>query len=90
MDTWLVISLVVVALLVVTGVAYHWYTHRTPPTPAFPVQYLSGGASYMITLGIGTPSEIPAFLLFGLSTGGATPPTETAFSHVYMYGRRRR
>lgn len=96
METWVVVGIFVIVLLV-AGVVYWYAANRqtpTPPEPALPPfrpQYVSGGASYMITMGIGTPSEIPAFLLCGLSTGGTTSPAATTtFSHVYMYRRRRR
>jgi hypothetical protein len=93
--TLLIVAVVVLALLAAAGV--YWYTNRQqqPVEPAMPPirpQYASGGASYMITMGIGTPSEIPAFLLCGLSTGVAPEPPSaaTSYSHIYLYGRRRR
>ena len=69
MEPWLIILLAAVLIAGVAG-AYWYYRRRMPVAP----QYVSGGANYMITLGIGTPAEIAAFLLFGLATGGVTPP----------------
>jgi len=69
MELWLIVLLAAV-VAGITG-AYFYYRRRVIPVAP---QYVSDGASYMITLGIGTPAEIAAFLLFGLSTGGVTPP----------------
>ena len=73
MDPRLIVLLAAVAIGMawVAGVAYWYYRRRSIPVAP---QYVSGGANYMITLGIGTPAEIAGFLLFGLSTGGVTPP----------------
>ena len=48
-------------------------------------QYVSGGANYMITLGIGTPAEISAFILFGLATTGPVTVTNIKSGHKSGY-----
>jgi len=69
MEPWLIVLLAVL----IAGVAGAYWYYRRRSIPVAP-RYVSGGANYMITLGIGTPAEIAAFLLFGLATGGVTPP----------------
>jgi len=79
METWLIILLAAI----VAGVAgaYWYYRRRMPVAP----QYVSGGASYMITLGIGTPAEISAFILFGLATTGPVTVTNIKSGHKSGY-----
>ena len=69
MEPWLIVLLAAVLAAGVAG-AYWYYRRRIATVPVAP-QYVSGGASYMITLGIGTPAEIAAFILFGLEAGAA-------------------
>ena len=66
MEPWLIILLAVL----IAGVAGAYWYYRRRSMPVAP-QYVSDGASYMITLGIGTPAEIAAFLLLGLAIGAA-------------------
>ena len=83
LELWQIV-LIVLILVVTAAASYYVYQHirRLPPPPAVvepvPVlpEYVSGGENFMITLGIGTPAEISAFILFGLASNpGGVPPT---------------
>jgi len=80
MEPWLIILLAAVLIAGVAG-AYWYYRRRMPVAP----QYVSGGANYMITLGIGTPAEISAFILFGLATTGPVTVTNIKSGHKSGY-----
>ena len=80
MEPWLIILLAAVLIAGVAG-AYWYYRRRMPVAP----QYVSGGANYMITLGIGTPAEISAFILFGLATTGPVTVTNIKSGHKGGY-----
>ena len=80
MDPLLIILLAAVLIAGVAG-AYWYYRRRMPVAP----QYVSGGANYMITLGIGTPAEISAFILFGLATTGPVTVTNIKSGHKSGY-----
>ena len=80
MEPWLIILLAAVLAAGVAG-AYWYYRRRMPVAP----QYVSGGANYMITLGIGTPAEISAFILFGLATTGPVTVTNIKSGHKSGY-----
>ena len=79
MEPWLIILLAV--LIAGVAGAYWYYRRRMPVAP----QYVSGGANYMITLGIGTPAEISAFILFGLATTGPVTVTNIKSGHKSGY-----
>ena len=81
MDTWLIILLAAVLIAGVAGA--YWYSRRRS-MPVAP-QYVSDGASYMITMGIGTPAEIAAFLPFGLATTGPVTVTNLKSGHKSSY-----
>jgi len=80
MEPWLIILLAAVLIAGVAG-AYWYYRRRMPVAP----RYVSGGANYMITLGIGTPAEISAFILFGLATTGPVTVTNIKSGHKSGY-----
>jgi len=80
MDPLLIILLAAVLIAGVAG-AYWYYRRRMPVAP----RYVSGGANYMITLGIGTPAEISAFILFGLATTGPVTVTNIKSGHKSGY-----
>ena len=80
MDPLLIILLAAVLIAGVAG-AYWYYRRRMPVAP----RYVSGGANYMITLGIGTPAEISAFILFGLATTGPVTVTNIKSGHKSSY-----
>ena len=80
MDPLLIILLAAVLIAGVAG-AYWYYRRRMPVAP----RYVSGGANYMITLGIGTPAEISAFILFGLATTGPVTVTNIKSGHKSRY-----
>jgi len=89
MDTWLIVSLVVLLVAALAGTGLYLYRRRRQAEPvpelvvleAEPLGYTAGGASYMITLGIGTPAEISAFILFGLAANpGGVPAASGARS----------
>ena len=80
MDPLLIVLLAAVLAAGVAG-AYWYYRRRMPVAP----QYVSGGANYMITLGIGTPAEISAFILFGLATTGPVTVTNIKSGHKSGY-----
>ena len=84
MDPLLIVLLAAVAIGMawVAGVAYWYYRRRSIPVAP---QYVSGGANYMITLGIGTPAEISAFILFGLATTGPVTVTNIKSGHKSGY-----
>jgi uncharacterized SAM-binding protein YcdF (DUF218 family) len=69
METWLIALLVALAISLAAG-GYYLYRRRTARAAlsAEPLGYIAGGENYMITLGIGTPAEITAFILFGLTS----------------------
>jgi len=79
MEPWLIVLLAV--LIAGVAGAYWYYRRRMPVAP----QYVSGGANYMITLGIGTPAEISAFILFGLATTGPVTVTNIKSGHKSGY-----
>ena len=79
MEPWLIFLLAAV-VAGLTG-AYWYYRRRMPVAP----RYVSGGANYMITLGIGTPAEISAFILFGLATTGPVTVTNIKSGHKSGY-----
>ena len=81
MDPLLIILLAAVLIAGVAG-AYWYYRRRSMPVAP---QYVSGGANYMITLGIGTPAEISAFILFGLATTGPVTVTNIKSGHKSSY-----
>jgi len=81
MDPLLIILLAAVLIAGVAG-AYWYYRRRSMPVAP---QYVSGGANYMITLGIGTPAEISAFILFGLATTGPVTVTNIKSGHKSGY-----
>ena len=81
MDPLLIILLAAVLIAGVAG-AYWYYRRRSIPVAP---QYVSGGANYMITLGIGTPAEISAFILFGLATTGPVTVTNIKSGHKSGY-----
>ena len=73
MDTWLLLLLAVLALAALSAGGY--YVWRRTRKKVEPLGYVAGGANYMITLGIGTPAEISAFILLGLASNpGGVPP----------------
>ena len=75
--------LIILLAVLIAGVAgaYWYYRRRMPVAP----RYVSGGANYMITLGIGTPAEISAFILFGLATTGPVTVTNIKSGHKSGY-----
>ena len=79
MEPWLIVLLAV--LIAGVAGAYWYYRRRMPVAP----RYVSGGANYMITLGIGTPAEISAFILFGLATTGPVTVTNIKSGHKSGY-----
>ena len=80
MDPLLIILLAAVLIAGVAGADWY-YRRRMPVAP----RYVSGGANYMITLGIGTPAEISAFILFGLATTGPVTVTNIKSGHKSGY-----
>ena len=74
METWLIVLLVALAVsLAAAGAVY--YVKRKSAKAVTPLGYVSGGANYMITQGIGVPAEISAFILLGLASNpGGVPP----------------
>ena len=80
MEPWLIVLLAVL----IAGVAGAYWYYRRRSIPVAP-QYVSGGANYMITLGIGTPAEISAFILFGLATTGPVTVTNIKSGHKSGY-----
>jgi len=74
MDTWLIVLLVVLAIAALSAAGAVYYVKRKSAKAA-PLGYVSGGANYMITQGIGVPAEISAFILLGLASNpGGIPP----------------
>ena len=76
--------IILLAAVLIAGVAGAYWYYRRRSIPVAP-QYVSGGANYMITLGIGTPAEISAFILFGLATTGPVTVTNIKSGHKSGY-----
>ena len=76
--------LIILLAVLIAGVAGAYWYYRRRSIPVAP-QYVSGGANYMITLGIGTPAEISAFILFGLATTGPVTVTNIKSGHKSGY-----
>ena len=74
---WIVVGLLLISL--VGGYVAYRRSRKVAP------RYVSGGANYMITLGIGTPAEISAFILFGLATTGPVTVTNIKSGHKSGY-----
>ena len=78
MELWVYLLLGLAVAAVAGGVGYYVYRRRKAAAPTLAEgitpYYVTGGANYMISLGIGSPAEIYAFILFGLSSGYG-PPT---------------
>ena len=75
METWLIVLLVVLAIAALSAAGAVYYVKRKSAKAVTPLGYVSGGANYMITQGIGVPAEISAFILLGLASNpGGIPP----------------
>lgn len=81
MDAWLILLVLLAVVALGAGAGAYYLIRRNADKvsikpPVITPEYVTGGDSYMITLGIGTPAEIYAFILFGLSSGYAPPSTD--------------